>query len=107
MDEAMTCGIKTGTDWLEQAEKDVVRGGEFWEMIWDILEWNLQAEQLYFMAFMGSAVKRASVFKEVGERTWISNHSYSDLLLERVRKEECLEETKGYFVIEFLQESFS
>lgn len=40
MDQAMTCGIKEGTDWLEQAEKEVVRGGKFWEMIWDILEWN-------------------------------------------------------------------
>ena len=49
----MTCGIKEGAGWLEQAEKEVVRGGKFWEMIWDMLEWNCQAQQLYFMAFMG------------------------------------------------------
>lgn len=45
----MTCGIKEGAGWLEQAEKEVVRGGKFWEMIWDMLEWNCQAQQLYFM----------------------------------------------------------
>lgn len=82
-------------------------GWKVWEIIWDTLEWNCQAEQMYFTAFMGRAVKGASMFKEVGERTWISNHSYSDLLLERVRKDECLEETKAHFVIECLQQSLS
>ena len=62
---------------------------------------------MYFTAFMGRAVKGASMFEEVGERTWISNHSYSDLLLERVRKDECLEKTKAHFVIECLQQSLS
>lgn len=49
------------------------------------------------MGLMGRVVKGASVFKEVGERTWICSPSYSDLLLERVKV--CLEEAKGNFVI--------